>query len=62
MTEFDLTGVGENLQDQPLISLQYPSNNNVTGVTLYATFATAAEFFAPNVTAMSASANASIPQ
>ena len=54
--------MGENLQDQPLITLQYSGKINNTGVTPYATFATAADFLGPNVAAVSASTNASIPQ
>lgn len=43
--EIDLPGVGKNLQDQPNISLSYQAKQASSGLTTYATFATAADVF-----------------
>ncbi|KAI1661826.1 putative GMC oxidoreductase [Daldinia decipiens] len=44
-TKINLPGVGENLQDQPNVALEYTSNINLTGTIPYATFATAQDLF-----------------
>ncbi len=47
--EVDLPGVGENLQDQPNLSLIYPGSVNISGYAPYATFATAQDIFGDNL-------------
>ncbi|OTB10837.1 putative GMC oxidoreductase [Daldinia sp. EC12] len=44
-TRINLPGVGEHLQEQPNVVLEYISNVNLTGTIPYATFATAQDIF-----------------
>ncbi|KAI0846031.1 putative GMC oxidoreductase [Daldinia vernicosa] len=51
-TKIDLPGVGEHLQDQPNVALEYTSNINLTGTVPYATFATAQDLFGKQTSAV----------
>ncbi|KAF3064522.1 Glucose oxidase [Daldinia childiae] len=51
-TKINLPGVGEHLQDQPNVALEYTSNINMTGTVPYATFATAQDLFGKQTSAV----------
>lgn len=59
-TRIDLPAVGEHLQDQPNVSLQYSSKINITGTAPYATFATAQDIFGNQTAAVAAATEASL--
>ncbi|RYP61008.1 hypothetical protein DL769_007905 [Monosporascus sp. CRB-8-3] len=61
-TKIELPGVGENLQDQPLLSLLYPGKLNASGITPYATFANAHDLFGRDTVSIAASTKASLSQ
>jgi choline dehydrogenase len=60
--KINLPGVGENLQDQPNLSLLYNTNVSISGYTPYATFATAKDLFGSNFSSIAADTKARLPQ
>lgn len=58
----ELPGVGENLQDQPNLSLIYSGSLNVTGYAPYATFATAHDMFGSNTSAVGSMTARNLPE
>ena len=58
----ELPGVGENLQDQPNLTLGYAGKINITGYVPYATFATAQDFFGANTSKVAASTKSKLPE
>lgn len=59
-TTVELPGVGENLQDQPNVSLRYPGKINITGVAPYGTFVNARDIFGNKTASIATSTNASL--
>ncbi|KAI1384855.1 putative GMC oxidoreductase [Hypoxylon trugodes] len=61
-TRIDLSGVGENIQEQPNNVLEYTSKTNNTGTMPYVTFATAQDIFGDQTSAIAVSSSAKIPE
>ncbi|RYP58090.1 hypothetical protein DL770_010512 [Monosporascus sp. CRB-9-2] len=61
-TKIELPGVGENLQDQPLLSLLYPGKLNASGLTPYATFTNVHDLFGRDSVSIAASTKVSLSQ
>ncbi|KAI1463290.1 putative GMC oxidoreductase [Daldinia caldariorum] len=61
-TRIDLPGVGEHLQDQPNVVLEYSSNVNLTGTAPYATFATAEDIFRERTSAVKEATHAKLSE
>ncbi|OTB07237.1 putative GMC oxidoreductase [Hypoxylon sp. CI-4A] len=61
-TKISLPGVGENLQEQPNVILEYTSTNDSTGTTPYATFATAYDLFGNKTASVAAAADLRLPE
>ncbi|KAI8962822.1 putative GMC oxidoreductase [Daldinia sp. FL1419] len=58
----DLPGVGENLQDQPNVALEYTSNMSITGTAPYVTFATAEDIFGEHTSAIAEETSAELSE